>query len=135
MGDKRLKRGRPRLPKLEAKGKIVPVRFDPDDLKLVSVAARAKGQVLSEWIRQTLRKEAEVQMFSGTLHDAIKAVLSDRENRAASTAEISKEIQIRGLYARKDGRASRAQQINARVRHYPELFQFVSPGVVRLVGI
>ena len=28
-----LKMGRPKLPKAEAKSKIVPVRFEPDDLK------------------------------------------------------------------------------------------------------
>jgi predicted HicB family RNase H-like nuclease len=48
------KPGRPKLPKGQAKGKIVPVRFAPEDLKAVEEAAKAKKQSLSEWIRSTL---------------------------------------------------------------------------------
>lgn len=47
--------GRPRLPKGEAKGKIVPVRFRQDDLKAIASAAKANGQTVSEWIRSTIR--------------------------------------------------------------------------------
>lgn len=43
--------GRPKLPKGAAKGKIVPVRFTAEDLKAMEAAAKANGQVLSEWIR------------------------------------------------------------------------------------
>lgn len=48
------KPGRPKLPKGEAKGKIVPIRFAPDDLKAVTAAAKASKQSVSEWIRSTL---------------------------------------------------------------------------------
>ena len=46
--------GRPKLPKGEAKGRIVPVRFAADDLKAIETAARASNQTVSEWIRSTL---------------------------------------------------------------------------------
>jgi len=46
--------GRPKLPKGEAKGRIVPVRFTPDDLKAMAAAAKASNQTVSEWIRSTL---------------------------------------------------------------------------------
>jgi hypothetical protein len=46
--------GRPKLAKGEAKGKIVPVRFNPEDLKNVMAAAKASNKTLSEWIRSTL---------------------------------------------------------------------------------
>lgn len=46
--------GRPKLPKGEAKGKIVPIRFAPDDLKAVTAAAKASKQTISQWIRSTL---------------------------------------------------------------------------------
>ena len=46
--------GRPKLPKGEAKGRIVPVRFNGEDLKAISAAARASKQTVSEWIRSTL---------------------------------------------------------------------------------
>lgn len=45
--------GRPKLPKGEAKGRIVPVRFTGEALKAMEAAAKAKGQSLSEWVRST----------------------------------------------------------------------------------
>jgi hypothetical protein len=49
------KMGRPKLPKGEAKGRIVPVRFTDAELKLFSKAVKASSQnTLSGWIRQTL---------------------------------------------------------------------------------
>jgi hypothetical protein len=45
------KMGRPKLPKGEAKGRIVPIRFNSTDLKRIESAARASQQTVSEWIR------------------------------------------------------------------------------------
>jgi len=67
------------------------------------------------------------------LHDAMVFVLSQRQDRAATTSELSEEIARRELYARrKDGEAARAKQINARARQYPQLFELDSSGLVRL---
>lgn len=46
--------GRPKLPRGEAKGSIVPVRFSPEDRKRVEAAAKANNKTVSEWIRCTL---------------------------------------------------------------------------------
>jgi hypothetical protein len=46
--------GRPKLPKGEAKGKIVPVRFDSATLRRITALAKASNQTVSEWIRSTL---------------------------------------------------------------------------------
>ena len=51
--------GRPRLPRGEAKGKIVPIRFARAEHELVSRAAKAKKQSVSEWIRGTLLADLE----------------------------------------------------------------------------
>jgi hypothetical protein len=48
------KPGRPKLPKGEAKGRIVPVRVTGDTLKRITQAARVSDQTLSEWIRCAL---------------------------------------------------------------------------------
>jgi hypothetical protein len=45
------KPGRPKLPRGEAKARIVPVRFAPDDIRAVEAAAKADNQTVSEWIR------------------------------------------------------------------------------------
>ena len=46
--------GRPKLPKGEAMGRIVPVRFASDNLKAMEAAAKSGNQSLSEWIRSTI---------------------------------------------------------------------------------
>jgi hypothetical protein len=46
--------GRPKLPKGEAKGCIVPIRFNVSDLKRIESAARANQKTVSEWIRGTV---------------------------------------------------------------------------------
>jgi hypothetical protein len=125
--------GRPKLPKGEAKGRIVPVRLDADDLKLVTAAARANRQVVSEWIRNALRTAAEVSMFKHTLHDAMRMVLLEQPDYTASTSTISDAIEKKGLYERKDGLAARAGQISARARKYPHMFAVVEPGKIRLL--
>jgi len=51
---KKAKVGRPKLPKGEAKGRIVPVRFTADALKAMEKAAGKANLSLSEWIRSTL---------------------------------------------------------------------------------
>ncbi|MEO8053218.1 MAG: hypothetical protein ABI833_22665, partial [Acidobacteriota bacterium] len=43
--------GRPRLPKGDAKGRIVPVRFNAEDLKRITITAKASKMTISEWIR------------------------------------------------------------------------------------
>lgn len=55
------KMGRPKLPRGEAKGKIVPVRLNKEELKLFTKAANAsEHKTLSSWIRETLRDAANV---------------------------------------------------------------------------
>jgi hypothetical protein len=46
--------GRPKLPKGEAKGKIVPVRFTAGGIKAVEAAAKANNQTVSQWVRCTI---------------------------------------------------------------------------------
>jgi hypothetical protein len=127
-------RGRPRLPKDDAKARIVPVRFDLDDFRLLTTVAKANNETLSEWIRKTLRTQAETSMFGRTLHEAMKIVLLQQPDMIASTSAIAAEIARTGLYRRKDGKAPKKNQIGARARKYPELFAFVAPQTIRLIG-
>ena len=48
------KPGRPKLPKGEAKGKIVPVRFTKAEAEQLAAAAKRKDQTLSDWIRRAV---------------------------------------------------------------------------------
>jgi hypothetical protein len=56
---KKRKVGRPKLPRGEAKGRIVPVRFTKDDLREMESAAQARGKRLSEWVRTALFLDAK----------------------------------------------------------------------------
>ena len=51
--------GRPKLAKGEAKGQLVAVRFQPEDLKKIAAAAKTNKQTVSEWIRCTLNSALE----------------------------------------------------------------------------
>jgi predicted HicB family RNase H-like nuclease len=53
------KMGRPKLPKGEAKGRMVPIRFNEGDLKRIESAAKASKKTVSEWIRGTLAMALE----------------------------------------------------------------------------
>jgi hypothetical protein len=53
MSQKR-KAGRPKLPKGEAKSKIVLVRFTDAEAKQLSQAAQASKRTVSEWVRSRL---------------------------------------------------------------------------------
>ena len=48
------KPGKPKLPKGEAKGKIVPIRFTKVEAEQLVQAANRNNQTLSEWIRRTV---------------------------------------------------------------------------------
>jgi hypothetical protein len=54
------KMGRPKLPKGHAKGKIVPVRLNDEELKLFTKAAdKSEHKTLSAWIRHSLKEAAQ----------------------------------------------------------------------------
>jgi uncharacterized protein (DUF1778 family) len=48
------KPGRPKMAKGEAKGSILPIRFNPEDRKRIDAAAKASKQTVSAWVRGTL---------------------------------------------------------------------------------
>jgi hypothetical protein len=49
------KAGRPKLPKGEAKGRIMPVRFAASEIRAIESAARVNKQTVSEWVRGIIR--------------------------------------------------------------------------------
>ena len=48
------KPGRPKLPKGESKGKIVPIRFTKAEAARLAEAAESRDQSVSEWIRRAV---------------------------------------------------------------------------------
>lgn len=57
-----------------------------------------------------------------TLHAAMAEVLETAPERMMRAGDLAAAIERRGLYKMRDGRPVEAQQIHARVGHYPTLF-------------
>jgi uncharacterized protein (DUF1778 family) len=55
MSQKPRKVGRPKLPRGEAKGRIVPLRLSADSFRAVAVAAKTKKQTVSEFVRGAIQ--------------------------------------------------------------------------------
>jgi len=53
--------GRPVLPKGEAKGRIVPIRFNAADIKRIEASAKASKKTVSEWVRCAITTVLEAQ--------------------------------------------------------------------------
>jgi hypothetical protein len=53
------KGGRPKLPTGTAKGRIVHVRFTPEEIERINELAKASNKTVSEWIRSTLNAAIE----------------------------------------------------------------------------
>jgi predicted HicB family RNase H-like nuclease len=49
--------GRPAMPKGQAHARIVPVRFNEDLFRAITMAAKTAKQTVSEWIRGTIEAE------------------------------------------------------------------------------
>lgn len=63
-----------------------------------------------------------IKAQSLTLHEAMKLVLTEKNNCGLTAAELTEEINRRGLYLRRDKKPLDPWQISARWNEYKELF-------------
>jgi hypothetical protein len=76
-----------------------------------------------EWLLEVASPELLPPGTAGlTLHDAMVEVLRKAPQRMMRAGDLAAEINRRHLYRMRDGRPVEAQQIHARVGHYPQLF-------------
>jgi len=73
--------GRPRLAEADAKGKIVPIRFNPEDTRRLSAAAKVSGQTVSEWIRNAVNAALLQTLESSNQENGSRSVESRRIRR------------------------------------------------------
>src|SRR5438094_559575 len=95
-------------------------QLDKRRVELVGLIAQAKAAL---GIDATLPTAAERPTDRLTLHDALALVLRDRGNAWLSARELADGVNERGLYVKRDGRAVEVNQIHARVKNYPHLFE------------
>ncbi len=69
-----------------------------------------------------------------TLHEAMRIVLSEAENKTMHAAELADEIYRRRLYLKKDGSKAEYTQIRARCGHYPDMFEALPGNYIKLKG-
>ncbi len=54
---------RPKMPKTQTSGRIVPVHLTEDDLQWMREAAKSNNQSLPDWILTTLRKHYGIRIL------------------------------------------------------------------------
>lgn len=101
------------------------------DLELARHALRRSHESTRELERQVdvlerllalTQKDTTVSQATGkTLHDAMASVLANQPY-GLRAGDLAAEINRRGLYRMRDGRAVEPQQIHARVGSYSDLF-------------
>ena len=72
------------------------------------------------------------EMPNYTLHEAMKIVLSEAEDKTMHAAELADEIYRRRLYLKKDGSKAQYTQIRARCGHYPDMFEALPGNFIKL---
>lgn len=66
------------------------------------------------------------------LHEAMKIVLSEAENKTMHAKELADEIYRRRLYLKKDGNKAHYTQVRARCGHYPDMFEVLPGNYIKL---
>jgi len=69
-----------------------------------------------------------------TLHEAMRIVLSEVENKTMHASELADEIYKRRLYLQKNGKKAQYTQIRARCGHYPDMFETLPGNYIKLKG-
>ena len=72
------------------------------------------------------------EMPNYTLHEAMRIVLSEAEDKTMHAAELADEIYRRRLYLKKDGSKAEYTQIRARCGHYPDMFEALPGNFIKL---
>lgn len=67
-----------------------------------------------------------------TLHEAMKIVLSEAENKTIHASKLADEIYERRLYLQKNGDKAQYTQIRARCGHYPDMFEALPGNYIKL---
>ncbi len=72
------------------------------------------------------------KMPNYTLHEAMKIVLLEAEDKTMHAAKLADEIYRRRLYLKKDGSKAEYTQIRARCGRYPDMFEALPGNRIKL---
>ena len=69
-----------------------------------------------------------------TLHEAMRVVLSEAEDKTLHASELADIIYDRKLYIQKNGEKAQYNQLRARCGHYPDMFETLPGNYIKLKG-
>jgi hypothetical protein len=90
--------------------------------RLIARAKAALGEPPSE--TETLTESQGL-----TLHEALKVVLAEHDNRWMTVTDLAEAINSRELYRRRDGAPIQPGQIHARASNYSNMFEKDGPRI------
>lgn len=79
-----------------------------------------------------LEKETDFKRSEYTLQEAMRIVLSEKDEYKLHAAALADEVFSRGLYYKKNGDKAQYNQIRARANHYPNLFEALPGNIIKL---
>jgi len=107
---------------VEKNGKVVLLK----DNKPAYIIMKFDGEQLLE------TKSIPVETTNYTLHEAMRIVLSEAEDKTMHASDLADEIYERKLYLQKNGGKAQYTQIRARCGHYPDMFEAIKGNKIRL---
>lgn len=107
---------------VDKNGKVVLLK----DNKPAYIIMKFDGEQLTE------TKASQIETSNYTLHEAMRIVLSEVEDKTMHASDLADEIYKRKLYLQKDGGKAQYTQIRARCGHYPEMFEALKGNKIRL---
>ena len=108
----------------EAEGELM--QLDERRAELITLIAQGRAALGLDAVLLTATGPAMDRL---TLHEALAQVLRERANAWAKARELADEVNARRLYVRRDGRAVEVNQVHARVKNYPQLFEKDGPNI------
>jgi hypothetical protein len=94
------------------------------------------GTIPDQYGRTTDGRDVEFPVEPETpfpfLHDELARIIELNDREPMTTAELADTINAEGRYRKKDGSPVTSSQISARVSMYPQLFERVDEGRIRL---
>lgn len=105
-----------------------------DDIgKVVILKDNKPAYIISKYEENS---DVQANTLSGndlyTLHEAMKIVLSEAENKTLHASELADIIFERKLYVQKNGEKAKYNQLRARCGHYPDMFEAMPGNYIRL---
>lgn len=102
--------------------------------KVVLLKDNKPAYILMKYDTQVIEVDTEPdKQINYTLHEAMRIVLSEAENKTMHASKLADEIFERRLYLQKNGKKAQYTQIRARCGHYSDMFEALPGNYIRFM--